>query len=344
LHYHYSLFQPLLILYNPAMGKYSSSPIWADIIPTPLDEGPGPGPALATIAYPEKYSEAMSYLRSVMAQNEYSDRCLALTEDIISMNPAHYTVWLYRGKILQELNKDVYAELRWLEGISFKHLKNYQIWHHRQVLMSTLSSVPPNEIPFLTSILALDTKNYHVWSYRQWLCMHFASSMLSSPAELAATEALIVEDVRNNSAWNHRYFLCFGADELRRGKEEARKVVDEELIDREVEYTKAKIRLAPQNQSPWNYLKGVLKRGGRSLVEEQEFAAGFVGDVNGEEVRSSHAVDWVAECFAEQGESEKAKECLEALGRKWDPVRKNYWDYRAKQLDSAVAAGGMRAG
>ena len=321
------------------MGKYASSPIWADITPIPLDEGPGPGPALATIAYPEKYSEAMSYLRAVMSQNEYSDRCLDLTEDIIAMNPAHYTVWLYRGKILAALQKDVYAELRWLEGVSFKHLKNYQIWHHRQVLVSSLPAAPPGESPFLTRILALDAKNYHVWAYRQWLCMHFASSMLASSAELAATEAFIREDVRNNSAWNHRYFLCFGADELRLGKEEASKVADEELIDREVEYTKAKIRLAPQNQSPWNYLKGVLKRGGRSVTEEQEFAAGFVGDVNGEEVRSSHAVDWLAVCFAEQGQREQARECLEALGRKWDPIRKNYWDYRAKGLDSVVETG-----
>jgi protein farnesyltransferase/geranylgeranyltransferase type-1 subunit alpha len=255
------------------------------------------------------------------------------------MNPAHYTVWLYRGKILRELNKDVYAELRWLEAVSFKHLKNYQIWHHRQVLMSSLPTVPPGETAFLTRILALDVKNYHVWTYRQWLCTHFASSMLSSSAELASTEALIREDVRNNSAWNHRYFLRFGADELRLGKEEARKVVDEDLIDQEVDYTKAKITLAPQNPSPWNYLKGVLRRGGRSMTEEQEFAAGFVGDVNGDEVRSSHAVDWLAECFAEQGESDRAKECLQALGRKWDPIRKNYWDYRVKMLDSAVAAG-----
>jgi protein farnesyltransferase/geranylgeranyltransferase type-1 subunit alpha len=75
------------------------------------------------------------------------------------------------------------------------------------------------------------------------------------------------------------------------------------------------------------------------VATEQEFAAEFVGDVNGEDVRSSHAVDWLADCFMEQGEGEKARECLQALGRKWDPIRKNYWDYRARQLDLAVAAG-----
>ena len=110
------------------MTFYTTSPLWSDITPIPLDEGPGPGPALARIAYSEKYSEAMSYLRAVMARNEYSERALALTEDIIGMNPAHYTVWLYRATILDELDQDVLEELRWLEDISVRHLKNYQIW------------------------------------------------------------------------------------------------------------------------------------------------------------------------------------------------------------------------
>ena len=73
------------------MSKYSSSPIWEDIVPVVQDDG-GPNP-LAAIAYSEEYSESMSYLRSVMAKDEKSDRVLSLTEDIIRMNPAHYTVW-----------------------------------------------------------------------------------------------------------------------------------------------------------------------------------------------------------------------------------------------------------
>ena len=74
------------------MGEYEESEEWKDIVPIPQDEG-GPNP-LAAIAYTDEYSEAMSYLRAVMAVDELSERVLALTEHVISMNPAHYTVWL----------------------------------------------------------------------------------------------------------------------------------------------------------------------------------------------------------------------------------------------------------
>lgn len=73
------------------MSKYANDPKWADVVPVPHDDG-GADP-LAAIAYTEAYAEAMSYLRAVMADNEVSERALALTADIISMNPAHYTIW-----------------------------------------------------------------------------------------------------------------------------------------------------------------------------------------------------------------------------------------------------------
>lgn len=77
-------------------GKYSSDPLWADVKPIPLDDGSKEGQEatpLATIAYSPAYVEATSYLRAVMAANEVSERALKLTQDVISMNPAHYTVW-----------------------------------------------------------------------------------------------------------------------------------------------------------------------------------------------------------------------------------------------------------
>lgn len=127
--------------------SYSDNPLWSDITPIPLDEGPGPGPALASIAYSPRYSTAMSYLRAVMASNEYSERALSLTEDIISMNPAHYTVWLYRAKTIREMGKDVLEELAWLDGVSRKSLKNYQIWYSYPIPLIRVSKPRPTYEP-----------------------------------------------------------------------------------------------------------------------------------------------------------------------------------------------------
>jgi protein farnesyltransferase/geranylgeranyltransferase type-1 subunit alpha len=69
---------------------YQEDPDWEDIIPIPQDDGDRP---LAQIAYTEEYAEAMSYLRAIMAKEEYSERALKITEHITEMNPAHYTVW-----------------------------------------------------------------------------------------------------------------------------------------------------------------------------------------------------------------------------------------------------------
>lgn len=73
-----------------SMSLYSLDPEWEDVVPLPQDDGVQP---LAQIAYTEEYAEAMSYLRAVMAKDEMSERVLKVTEDVIEMNPAHYTVW-----------------------------------------------------------------------------------------------------------------------------------------------------------------------------------------------------------------------------------------------------------
>lgn len=94
-------------------GKYTTSPEWADIQPIPLNDGSGDADGdgqgaipLAVIAYKPEYVEATSYLRAVMAVNEMSERVLQLTEDVIMMNPAHYTVWYVLSSVEREMNAD----------------------------------------------------------------------------------------------------------------------------------------------------------------------------------------------------------------------------------------------
>ncbi|PGH18190.1 hypothetical protein AJ80_04577 [Polytolypa hystricis UAMH7299] len=360
------------------MSKYSQDPAWSSVTPIPLDDGStyyseghevsessnGTYP-LATIAYAPEYVEAMAYLRAVMAANEMSDRALELTSDVIMMNPAHYTVWLYRAKILLALEKDLHMEIEWVNRLASKHLKNYQIWHHRQMIMSnrkTFPTLPVAEPDFLMEMFKLDAKNYHVWTYRHWLVRHF--KLWDSPREIQDVEKLINEDVRNNSAWNHRWLLKFGprgsvdsgvpnpTNEFgNRGKLD---VVDEDFVDAELEYVKSKAVLAPENKSPWAYARGVLRASGRPMSELKKFAAKFVIEEIGEDgevkfhVKSSVAVEWLADVYAEEaqvdGESvekerkAEAVKMLKLLKEKYDPLRKNYWDYRIQSLDKERSA------
>ncbi|KAF3934044.1 hypothetical protein ABW19_dt0203180 [Dactylella cylindrospora] len=307
---------------------YSNDPIWADVTPIPQDDGPEP---LAQIAYTSDYTLAMSYLRAVMAANDHSLRVINLTADIIEMNPAHYTVWGYRFKTMAALDEEGKLsddkwtwrkELDWVQGIATRYEKNYQIWHHRQLIVDRIQD-SEGERAKTDEMFALDSKNYHVWTYRQWLVKRFG---LFDEEELQATERLLEEDVRNNSAWNHRYFIVLG----RLGAE----APAEGVVEREVEFAKEAILKAPQNPSPWNYVKAVLRKGNIELATLKHFCEGFAPVLSPDEITSSHALDILSEIYDEAGDATKAEKALELLASRFDPVRKNYWRYRRRLLGS----------
>ena len=203
--------------------------------------------------------------------------------------------------------------------------------------MNSISTLPPTELSFLARILAKDAKNYHVWSYRQWLVRHFSQW----DSELPYVESLLRSDVRNNSAWNHRWFVVFGHFDAGNvpsdvnGKVGRMYDVDEEVVEREIEYTRNAISEAPQNQSPWNYLRGVLRRAGKGVGELKGFASQFADMEKEDEVRSSHALDFLADVYAEEQETERAGKALELLARRYDPIRRNYWNYKRELLGLA---------
>ncbi|KAF2876417.1 farnesyltransferas-like protein [Massariosphaeria phaeospora] len=303
---------------------YHDDPVWADIDPLPQDDG-GLHP-LAAINYTDEYSEAMGYLRAVMANNEFSKRILELTEHVISLNPAHYTVWLYRAKTLFEINAPLRDEIEWLNPTALKHLKNYQIWHHRQTVIEALGS-PDGEADFIDSMLEHDSKNYHVWSYRQWLVKRF--DLFEGKGELEWTEQMVEQDLRNNSAWNHRWFLVIGGRDGR--------ALDEETFKREMDFAKRLVRKAPQNQSSWNYLRG-LARHANSTSALKDFALEFADLSRPDEIHSSHALDLLADILAtEEDQKEEARQALDLLATRYDPIRAYYWNYRKGLLEQPGA-------
>ncbi|KAI9845135.1 MAG: CAAX geranylgeranyltransferase alpha subunit, partial [Thelocarpon superellum] len=305
-------------------SSYGDDPAWEDVVALPQDDG-GPNP-LAAIAYTDEYREAMAYLRAIMAQSEFSPRALTLTKHIISLNPAHYTVWLYRAKILFALDADLRLERDWLNGVALRYLKNYQIWHHRQVIVEKLGD-PAGETDFIAQMFEKDAKNYHVWSYRQWLVRHFALW----DTELPYLESLIQADVRNNSAWNHRYYVVYG-------REDGQPVAPE-IVERERQYAQSAIALAPQNESPWNYLRGVLRKSNLPLSTIRTFSAQFADPHRPETIRSSYALDVLADIYGEEADTKADAElALDLLAQKYDPIRAQYWKYKKQLLQPASAA------
>jgi protein farnesyltransferase/geranylgeranyltransferase type-1 subunit alpha len=336
-------------------GKYSGDPAWDDVMPIPQIEGEN---ALAAISYSDDYAEAVSYLRAVMAANEHSERVLGLAEDVIDMNPGHYTVWLYRAHTILALGKNIEDELAWTNEVALQNQKNYQIWHHRQLLIDSLYPTIENdrakqlklgqsEIRFLEEMFDQDKKNYHVWSYRQYLVRKLdlwssATEGSEEVNELESLEKRVEEDVRNNSAWSQRFFLVFSDPAYTTPGARATEKDDKipaDIIEREIKYAQDAIRKAPQNQSPWNYLRGVLKKAGREMSTVEGFAKEFVqlGGPSEESVKSSHALDLLAEVWGAAGDKQNAQKAFSLLSEKYDPVRKNYWAWRSAALGVGAA-------
>ena len=190
----------------------------------------------------------------------------------------------------------------------------------------------------MTAMFDEDAKNYHVWSYRQYLVRKLN---MWNEAELSSIEALLREDVRNNSAWSHRFFLVFSNPEYSTPESPATSHdprIPSAIVDRELSFAQAATYEAPQNQSPWNYIRGVLRKAGRPLSSLKDFAREFVDlREEGEVVRSSHALDFLADVWTEEGRRDDADRALRLLGNRYDRVRRGYWEWKRKQLGRVSA-------
>ncbi|KAG8865619.1 CAAX geranylgeranyltransferase alpha subunit [Serendipita sp. 405] len=117
---------------EPPPKLFSAREEWKDVKPIEQTELSNP---LVPIFYPPEYKDALDYFRGIVATEERSERVLELTERIIRMNPAHYSVWQYRYETLMALNSSLEKEIRLMDELALAHMKFYQVWHHRKLLM-----------------------------------------------------------------------------------------------------------------------------------------------------------------------------------------------------------------
>ena len=170
-----------------------------------------------------------------------------------------------------------------------------------------------------------DSKNYHCWQQRQWLVNDFEEF----DDELSYTEELIDDDIRNNSAWNHRYYVIRNTTGF----------VESVLIS-EVNFVTNKIKLAPNNESAWNYLKGILAKAGLNSYQAVQQMCEELHK-NLESHRSPHLlafmIDSIEETLSKQTKPDQkllndSINLCQQLATKIDVIRKEYWNYIAREL------------
>jgi len=193
-----------------------------------------------------------------------------------------------------------------------------------------------------------DAKNYHTWSYRQWILGYFTGDRDVWLGELPFVDEMLSHDVRNNSAWHHRYFVVWGSG-IREGEEDRGQV-----LSRELTYVKQKISLAPNNPSAWNYLRGVLHVIGTPLFSLLEFVEPYTRPQPPKDIETDvivdldnplpnesaqlpcvEALEFLADVHEAQTEEvgvEAAVSIWKSLADEYDPIRKNYWQYRIRTV------------
>ncbi|KAL7668916.1 hypothetical protein ACOME3_009598 [Neoechinorhynchus agilis] len=305
------------------------------------------------IKYSERFRELNAYLRAVLKSGEKSSRVLELTSDAIYLNPANYTAWYLRRKVLQGLhkidegqqesglprklidNEMIYGEIQFSATKILSNPKNYQVWHHRRRLFEWLHYIPLDEEKFLNVAFDAEPKNYHAWQYRHWLCR--MTTTTNWVGEHAFTDRMIHFDVRNNSAWNHRFFV------LEQQYQEASDSKNDErnnLVSRELRFALASIRQCSNNESAYNYLRGILERFDSNHVD-LEMVNNYFEQMNVDE-RLSLEMKLFLSRDRYLRESKKGNDCYEQLVRdidgfiskliEIDPIRTNYWMYVADSM------------
>jgi protein farnesyltransferase/geranylgeranyltransferase type-1 subunit alpha len=86
-------------------------------------------------------------------------------------------------------------------------------------------------------------------------------------------------------------------------------------------------------------LTGILRAAQLPRSTIKDFALEFADLDRPDEVYSSHALDLLADIYAEEENSKaEAEKALDLLATKYDPIRANYWNFRKDLLEQPKSA------
>jgi protein farnesyltransferase/geranylgeranyltransferase type-1 subunit alpha len=295
----------------------------------------------------------MDYFWGAMTAGELSERVLQLTEEIIlTFNAAHFSVWRWRWRCLEALQRleteaGAAAEAALMRRVATENPKNYQLWNHRRRwALARGAERALDELEFTSACLAFDAKNYHAWAHRQAVLTAFGSLEDLWDDELDFTSRLLEDDCINNSAWNQRAFVL--GKLLKDGGYEGEHPSLKNRIEHEVSFTKNTIRLAPHNAAAWAHLgvltSGFINRG------ESEYIREFCIELLKLDPSNVPALEMLAEWYAQRaqrlgicsqaddGQRQQlvvdAAKTLYAKLATANPIRTSYYAWRAEMLTS----------
>ena len=204
------------------------------------------------------------------------------------------------------------------------------------------SKIVQHELDFVESVLADDSKNYHAWTYRCFVVRHFNHW----ENELEFTDKLLTQDVRNNSSWNHRFTTLF------RKSPDDTCSVSEDVVYQEIEYVRSALEKAPQNPSPWSYIRGYAPNRVHILTNHLSVVIELKVPLNTlhslytpyvhldndivHDISSTHALELLADIYADQGQKVKAHDAYKLLADKYDTLRRGFWDWRAESTKESL--------
>lgn len=181
--------------------------------------------------------------------------------------------------------------------------------------------------------------------------------------ELSYIDRLIADDVRNNSAWNQRFFVLkhtgFTSD----------------VLQREIDYVMRRIRFVKNNESTWNFLRGLLQQGDGTMDQFSEVhkvksiraaekskikkfslplqVVEFCEELYTSGIRSPYLIAFLIDLYEEKcirGDpvdnveelSAKVYEYCELMATNVDKIREKYWKYVAGNFRIQMAKSGQQ--
>lgn len=203
--------------------------------------------------------------------NENAQTLLKLTEVVLLMNPAHYTMWNMRKEALLVLGLQVATTLEPELRLTMKCLqmnpKVYCVWEHRRWCIEHCSDAPlklpvlQKELLLCEKLHSLDARNFHCWNYRRWaldasVALGASKSTCDREDEVYTLRRLR-EDFSNYSAW-HARAVCREREMEESKKEERNGTLSFLWWEGEWDTLFSALYTAPSDQSLWMYVYWML--------------------------------------------------------------------------------------